>query len=347
MRGKLKLRWLRLLVRTDQWLQRALAGVALPGFRRAPLYAILRLLWLDISNRAFVLNSSAMAYAFFLSIFPTLIFAFSLLPYLPFRNLDSSLQAALAELLPGPAYEVIDDTFARTLQQGSISRLLFSLAFVLFLGIRGVTVMANAFNSLDPLHQKDRGLVKGTLLGLYLYLILLFMGLVGVAVWVEGQQLISRLSNAPGWLGLLQYWGVVLASRLAIVFVLLFTLNFIYRIAPTFPYRWRTFSPGSVVAALLLLGAILLLDVYFRDFSNYNKIYGSLGAVIVLLVWFYWLSFVLQIGFHLNSNIEELAGEQQQLRMQRAQLVMRPPEDPNAHAQGSWYALQRRGRQRK
>ncbi|MBX3102216.1 MAG: YihY/virulence factor BrkB family protein [Bacteroidetes bacterium] len=307
----------RLQTWADALLFEVLSRVRLPGLKDMPLYSILVMLWRSINNRAFVLNSAAMAYSFFLAIFPTLIFFFSLLPFMPVANLDAEIMELLRNSLPSQAFELLENTFLGVLNQRNVGRLSLSLLVVLFLGIRGVMAMANAFNSMDPLHRKDRNFFQHTWVGLYIFLVSLVLATVAITVFVVGEQWMARYAKDYTLLGNVQYLGALLVSRLAILVTLLMALNFIYRTAPTYSYKWRYLSPGSVVAALLLLLAMLGLNYYLQNFTNYNKVYGSLGAAIMLLVWFYWISFVLQLGFHLNSNIERLVLEQNRIREQR------------------------------
>lgn len=334
--GTLKRRWRKLRRQAEDLLIRVLEPLRLPGYREVPVYPVLKMLASDIGNRAFVLNSSAMAYAFFLSIFPSLIFAFSLLPYLPIQGLEAEADEMLMRVLPPQAYDLLHDTLLYTVREANLGRLFVALFFVLFMGIRGVVAMANAFNTLDPLHQRDRNLIQNTLLGVYIYMALLLMGTGSIWLWVEGDKILASVKDEPGWWGQLQYWGVLIALRVALVFMLMLALNFIYKTAPTYRYSWRSFSPGSLVAALLLLLAFALLKVYFTQFTNYNKVYGSLGAAIVLLVWFYWLSFVLQIGFHLNSNIHELLEDHRRLLYMRGISARKPDEDATDMDYGNW-----------
>lgn len=312
------LAWLKALPQQlDALLYTVLSRVYLPGMRRLPLYSILVLLWRSMNNRAFVLNSAAMAYSFFLAIFPTLIFFFSLLPFLPVANMAQEVMELLQRSLPNQAFALLETTFLDVLSERSVGRLSLSLLVVLFLGIRGVQAMANAFNSMDPLHRRDRNLLQHTGVGLYIFLVSLLLATCAITLFVLGEQWMARLQTRTDWLGVFQYMGALLASRLVLLGTLLVALNFIYRTAPTYDYKWRYLSPGSVLAALLLLLALLGLNYYLSHFTNYNKVYGSLGAAIMLLVWFYWISFVLQLGFHLNSNIEWLLQEQTRRREQR------------------------------
>jgi uncharacterized BrkB/YihY/UPF0761 family membrane protein len=84
---------------------------------------------------------------------------------------------------------------------------------------------------------------------------------------------------------------------------------FLYYLGPNTRKRGRFFSPGAVAGSILILLAVTAFRLFFAQFSNYNKVYGSLGAIMVLMVWFYWISIVLLIGFELNAAILAARGK--------------------------------------
>jgi membrane protein len=104
---------------------------------------------------------------------------------------------------------------------------------------------------------------------------------------------------------------LLFASRFMALFIIFLTMvSLIYYFGPSVEDRWRFFNPGSIIATFLIIGISYGFSFYLSNFANYNKIYGSIGAIIAFMVWLYFISVILLIGFEINASIDRANHEE-------------------------------------
>lgn len=259
----------------------------------------------DLSKPAFTLNASAMAFNFFLALFPALIAFFSLIPYIPIENLEANARGWMSGVLPPSAMELIESTLHELFVDRSASVLSIAFATVVYSSMRGLYTLFNAFE--DLAHSRvRRPFYTKYALALLLSLLLFVMSVLLVGVYLVVELLASNLlaffpvSEASVWL-------LFLLRHVFTLAVIYFSITLTYKVAAPRSMHMPFFSLGTTLATLLLWAALFGLRVFFANFTNYNSVYGSLTAVIVLMVWFYWLSNILLLGYdvHIKSNWQE------------------------------------------
>ncbi len=305
-------------MRVGRYLLKLSKEVSLPGFRKVPLYFVIRTFYNDITDSVFTLKAAAMAYSFFFSIFPTVIFLFTLLPYFPVEHLKQAVDDLMAEALPYQAYELLLPTMKNTFEKRGLG--VMSLAFILlvFSASRGISTMLSAFSKSDYENFRRRNFWEQNALsiGLFFGLALIIVTIVTILIFMEVW--LSRVTDTFGILKDYEYYLFNSLNWVVHTGLLFGFMALLYWLSPSRHRKWRFFSPGSVVSSVLFLLAELALRWYFVNFANYNKVYGSLTAVMVLLVWFYWTSIVLLLGFELNASIDTMSAEQMKQASWRA-----------------------------
>jgi membrane protein len=283
---------------------------SMPGFRNVPMYFVFRTFYKDITDTTFTIKASAMAYSFFFSIFPTLIFLFSLLPYVPVNNLTGQIDDMLAEALPYQSYEMLMPIIKNTFQKRGLTVTSIAFLLVLFSASRGVSTMLSAFSKNDLENFRRRNFIQQNLLSIALFFVLVIFLVSAITTLVYVEIFLDRLLNRLGTAPSFEYYLFNVLNWVGHLLLLFGFTAILYAVSPSRHRKWRFFSPGSVTSGVLLFLAELALRWYFVNFANYNKIYGSLTAVMVLMVWFYWISIVILIGFELNASIDTMSGEQ-------------------------------------
>ncbi|MCX7606370.1 MAG: YihY/virulence factor BrkB family protein [Bacteroidia bacterium] len=290
----------------QHWLRtvlRKIAELRLPGFRTARVGAIVALLWENITHPTFTLRGSAMAFSFFFALFPGLLFAMLLLSYLPFEQFEGILQSQLGAVLPPPVYNLIHDVvFEEVYRRRNFTLLSTSLALALYSLWQGMLTMLRAFFHED-MPQIPFWVLWLRALGLVFFLLLLVVANLAFT-FIKDQHLtgLFRLSTPP-----LIAAGIQVLVGIA-KFILLFgivctAIEVMYRAGmPRRPLPYWL-SPGAVTATFLMGAAMKLLSWYFLAVANFSRFYGSIAAVIALMVWFYWLSIVLLVGFEINYSL--------------------------------------------
>lgn len=278
-------------------------SLVLPGFDGIPLFDVLVFLFIGLQKSSLTTRASSLAFRFFLALFPTIIFLLSLLPYIPIKDFYNELLLILKDLLPKEAYrasvETIDDLFNN--QHNAL--LSFGFLFALYLASDGVNAMILAFQ--NSYHSSKKvSFITQRLTSLLLLLILTILMVLAVGLIVFSGVFISYLiSNGLLTDGI----SVVLLNigNLIILFLIfLLGISSIYYFGSLEFKKFKFISAGSTLAAVLTILLSFGFAFYVNNFATYNKIYGSIGTLIVIMLWLYFNSLVLLIGYELNASIK-------------------------------------------
>ena len=257
----------------------------------------------EISDRA-----AALSYYFLFALFPSLLFLTALLGMLPFPGLMERLMAYVEQTLPSDAVSVIEKTLQEIMRGSRGSLLSIGVLMALWAssnGMGSVIVALNvAYDVTDTRPWWKRRLVAVALtLGFSLFL------LGGLILVVFGPRLGRVVAD---WFGLgalfTTVWNVA-SVPLAMSFVLI-GIALVYFLAPAAKQDWRWVTPGSAVALVLWIVMSYGLRLYVSRFANYNATYGSIGGVILLMLWLYLTGIALLLGAEVNSEIEHAAARQ-------------------------------------
>ncbi|MBB6113102.1 membrane protein [Mucilaginibacter lappiensis] len=277
--------------------------IILPGFRPLPLYTVVVFFIKEITNSSLVNRASSLAYSFMLAIFPATIFLFTLIPYIPIHNFQRELLRILASIMPTNAYLAFNDTIIDIIKNQNGKLLSFGFLSTIYFSTNGVTNLMKAFNKSSLITDrrswiKRRGVALGLTMAISLALI------IAIGIMIAGQGLISSIrhhldSKSHFWI-----YPIFLLRWIVIIVIFFVTVSFLYRYAPAHKKKWKFINPGSILATGLAVLTSLGFSYYINNFSSYNKVYGSIGTLIVVMLWMYLNSLILLIGFELNASIE-------------------------------------------
>ena len=259
----------------------------------------------DLVNRAYEL-----AYNFLLAVFPMLLFLIALFGIFALASirLRSSLFLYLEELLPPAAYKLVSTTVSEVILRSGAGKITLGLLLALFSGSSGTTQLISNLNNAYGVRER-RSWVKVHMLSLVLTLVISALVITALLLVLAGGYA-SQLIGATMGISSLFVW-VWKAGQwvLAIGFVVL-AFALIYYFGPDVDERhWYWITPGSVIGVALWLAASGVLRIYLHFFDSYTKTYGSLGAVIILLLWFYVTGIAFLVGGAANAVIEQAAAE--------------------------------------
>lgn len=275
------------------------------GFQGLTLYEVVRHFLKGFHGPFFTERAAAIAYNFIVSIPPTCLFLFTLVPNLPFikkSSLKTQLHNLVFDIVPSRTYNAGLIDFVDSFIDGSkIGLISFSFLLSLFFASSAVMGLMRSFNKDYVGFETIKGIkkrweaIKLTLMlfGLLLtYLILLLLQ-----------------SNILNWLGVknIHVKNMILAGKWVLILGLLFyTFAFIYKYAPSTTKRWKLVSPGAVVATFLSILVTIGFTSFVDNFGRYNLLYGSLGTIMVVMVMIFLNSLVVLIGFEFNLSIHTL-----------------------------------------
>jgi membrane protein len=275
---------------------------SLPGFFGVPIYDVAVFLYNETQRNTIVSRANSMAFSFFLSIFPSIIFLFSLATHFPiYETFQDELQMTLSKILPRDIVSQIDDAIAYTLQRDT--RIL-SIGFLLaiFFSSNGMLTLMSSFDKSHLDSFKTRNPLRSRMTAIALTLLLGFLLVLSIILIILGNILIQWLVN---FVDLTTAGSFLIQSFRWIVTLLLFYFGIavIYRYGAAKIERFGWFTPGTMLAALLSIVSSLLFSVYVESFDTYNKLYGSIGTIIVFMLWIQINCFILLAGFELNASI--------------------------------------------
>lgn len=278
--------------------------IVLPGFSPLPLYTVAVFFFQEIQKDSLLNKASSLAYNFMMALFPSIIFMFTLIPYIPINNFQNQLMAIIALLLPENAYLAFESTLEDIVknQNGKLLSLGFILALVF--AANGINNLMQAFNKAS-LIVETRTFIKQWYVALNLTLLTVFSLLTGVAVMIIGEFVITFVRNELHFSDGTFWVYLIMVSRWIIIIVVYFvTTSLLYRYGPANSKKWKFFSAGSLLATILAVLTSLGFTYYINNFGTYNKLYGSIGTLLVVMIWLYLNSLILLIGFELNASLD-------------------------------------------
>lgn len=288
------------------WLKR----IRFKRYDNLSFYSFLKIFTHNIGEDEIMDRANGVSYNFILAIFPTIIFLFTLIPYISTYFPDvttASIMEFLGELMPPSMYDVVSSTIMDILDNQRGGLLTFGFVFALYLATNGMMALMRSFNACYRTTEK-RSAIKMRFIAIGLTVMLAFVLSLAVILLVVGQvainyltEHISEFSN----LSLDDYtlYFILMLRFLVIFIVFFFTVSSIYYFGPAVHYNWSFFSVGSLLATLAGLGISYGFSYYVTNFGSYNKVYGSIGALIALMVWIQLLTVVLLYGYEINASL--------------------------------------------
>jgi len=277
--------------------------IVLPGFNGIPLFDVIRFFFIQIQKTSLNERASSIAFNLLMAIPPACIFIFTLIPYLPIQDQFEQLYELIREVIPkeeinGPVINFLKD-FASNQQGGLLS---FGFLLALYFSSNAMIGIMRSFNKMNYIGFSQRNAVHDRWVAIKLTLILFLIILVSIVV------LVSR-ENVLTWLGIEDptVRSIILSLRWIVIILLFFlTISFIYRYAPAVHKKWKLINPGSILATFMMIVYTMGFSYYVANFGNYNKLYGSIGTILILMLLIFFNSLVLLIGFELNVSISSL-----------------------------------------
>lgn len=301
----------------EHWLHKRLSFVVLPGFEGMPLYDVLVFFIRGLFKGVLTYRAAAIAFNFFLAIIPFILFLFTLIPFVTSDNYQADLLELMGELIPQKVYIMAKSTIVEVVSRSSAGLLSAVFVMAIYFATNGIDAILEGFGQsyhseeLWPWwKQKVTAFVLMTGLSFLIFMSMAFLGFGKLAITILRQQHIITNQVTIFWLAALRW-------IITIVFLLL-SISLLYYFGQPKDRKqkkYRFFSPGSILATSLFVGGGILLKMYFENFARYNLLYGSIGSIIILMVWLYYNAMILLIGYELNASIRQSKSEQTKYRV--------------------------------
>lgn len=276
--------------------------IVLPGFDGIPIYEVARFFLKALNNGTITTRASSIAFKFFMAIFPAIIFLFTIIPYIPIENFQETLLITIRGFVPDNFFSIIKETTEDivTRQRGGLLSLGFILA--LYFSANGILGVITAFNSSYQVVE-TRSIWKKYLISFGLVFILILLLFIAILFIIGGTAGLEYLTETTNINNTLYYYIMQIARWIILIVMLFFGVSFIFYLAPAKRVRFRFISAGSTLATFLFILSTIGFNYFVNNFARYNAIYGSIGTLLVIMLWLYINSIVLIVGFELNAGI--------------------------------------------
>lgn len=276
--------------------------LVLPGFDGMPFYDVFLFFFKGMQKGAITQRASSLSFNFFLALFPAILFFFTLIPYIPIKDFQITLFQIMQTFLPENAFETVKSTISDILINKRSGLLSVGFIMALYFSTNGVNAVIDAFN--QTYHTlESRSWIKQRMISVFLVIVMAVLIIVSIALITSGSYVIKYLVEHGILKGRITIY-LIFASRWIILLALLFfSVSFLYFFAPSHKEHFRFISAGSSLATFLILSTTLGFNFYVANFSKYNALYGSIGTLIIILMWIYLNAIILLIGFELNASI--------------------------------------------
>jgi membrane protein len=275
-------------------------------------YKIFKVFIRNLEEDEILDRANGVAFNFILATFPAIIFLFTLIPYVtayyPEINTES-IMLFMKDLVPSDTYEVVSTTVFDIVSNQRGGLLTLGFFFAMYLSTNGMMALMRAFNACYKTVENRSGL-KTRLIATGLTLNMTIVLFLAIVLLVVGQLVMDYLLNNIRSFDLVNLddftVNLIFILRFIVIFIVFFlAISTIYYFGPAIHYNWRFFSIGSLIATLLCLSVSYGFSFYITNFGTYNKVYGSIGVLIALMVWIQLITVVLLIGYEINASIHE------------------------------------------
>ena len=275
--------------------------------KRVSALQFLKELYREASDDNIFDGAAALGFYLMLAIFPAVIFVMALIPYLPIGQVDRAIMDLLRQALPPSAADMFTGVVAEVTSKQSGGLLSFGLIGALWATSSGMYAVMQQLNTTYDVHE-GRSFLRARLIAVGLSLLFAVLVLGGFSLIVLGGQIQAWLGERFGMSDELLIFFATF-RWVVIVLGLLLAFALIYYLAPDVKQRFKYITPGSVLGVILLMTASLGFAWYAQNFGNYSKTYGSVGAVIVLMLWLYIAGLTILVGSEINALLEHHAAD--------------------------------------
>jgi len=247
--------------------------------------------------------AAQMGYYFLFSMFPMMVFLIALLGFLPIQDLTRQMLAELRAIAPQDVYQLVEGHILNVVMVERPGLLSGSAIVALYSASAGVSSTMVALNRAYGVSD-SRPFLKDKAIALALTVAVSGLIILATAVIVGGESIAVYLSSNFGRLGTYYAMGWRVLQWLIAPSAILLSLSLLYYYGPDVKQEWKWITPGSMIATVLWLAATVGFSYYVTNFGNFNAAYGSLGGVMVTMLWLYISSLVILIGGEINALLE-------------------------------------------
>ena len=278
--------------------------IKIPGLNGMSLYDLLELYIIGIVNGALTSRAGGIAFSFFMAVFPFLLFILTLIPYIPIEGFQDGLFSFIKEVLPPQTFEAVNTVILDIINNPYGGLLSFGFLGSIFLMTNGVNAIFGGFEY--SYHVTDvRNIFKAYFISLGVSLLMSLFLIITVTLLILYQVALSKIDETS-WLHTSDL-NLFYLGKNSLFLVMIFTIvSLLFRYGTKQGKETKFFSAGAILTTVVTLFTFYLFGIYVVKFAQYNQLYGSIGTLLILML-FVWLNaIILLLGFELNASLYSL-----------------------------------------
>lgn len=249
-------------------------------------------------------RASSLSFNFFLALFPAIIFLLTLIGYLPLYGLKTQFIKELSMVLPEQTFKEVHATILEILTKQNTGLLSFGFITTIYFASNAFHLLINSFDRRLPFGKKKNWIqVRGKAIFMTFWISLIIIST--LLILTKAYQSVNYI-NSQNWplAGVYEFF-ILLFEYIILASLIFIAISSIYYFCPSNTVRWKFFNAGSVMASILAGLSTLGFGFYVNSFNTYNKVYGSIGAIIALMILIFINLLTIIVGFELNVSIEK------------------------------------------
>lgn len=282
------------------WFVRFFKKIKVPGLEGMSLYNVLEMYSIGIVQGALTSRAGGVAFSFFMALFPFALFILTLIPFIPIEGFQEGFMQFIGQALPPKTYDSVELVLQDIANNKYGGLLSFGFLLSMFLMTNGINSLFGGFEY--SYHKlQTRSIIKQYIVSLAVSIVLALLLLLTVAVIIYFKIALDNLTKY-GFVSNEIFW--IETGRNIIVFAMLFiTVGLFYFFGTKEGRIISFFSPGAILTTLLIIVNFRIFGIYVKKFAQYNELYGSIGTLLVLMLFIWLNSIILLLGFELNAAI--------------------------------------------
>ncbi|MFI0491564.1 YihY/virulence factor BrkB family protein [Flavobacterium sp.] len=282
---------------------RPLKRIKLPWLQGLSFYDLLELYILGIMEGALTYHASAIAFSFFMALFPFALFILNLIPYIPIEGFQLDFLQFVKEGVPPNTYDAIYKIISDILNNSHSGLLSTGFMLSIFLMANGLNGILGGFESSKHVLIK-RGFLRQYLVALGMSLVLSVLLLGTIAIIVVFEVIIQKTMIQDVFSNRIPL--IILGRYVFVILMILITTSILFKFGTKQDRKRAFISIGSVFTTILVILDSYIFGIWVLRFSKYNELYGSIGTLLIMMFYIWINCVILLLGFELNASINKL-----------------------------------------
>ena len=278
--------------------------IKIPGLMGMSLYDVLEMYIIGIVKGALTTRAGGIAFSFFMAVFPFMLFILTLIPYIPIEGFQDGLFSFIKEILPPQTFEAVNSVIIDIIKNQYGGLLSFGFLGSIFLMTNGVNAIFGGFEY--SYHVTDvRNIFRTYFISLGVSLLMSLFLIITVTLLILYQVALSKIDETS-WLHTSDLNLFYLGKNTLFLLMIFTIVSLLFRYGTTQGKETKFFSAGAILTTVVSLFTFYLFGIYVVKFAQYNQLYGSIGTLLILMIFIWLNAIILLLGFELNASLYSL-----------------------------------------